>query len=249
MSAMCRPHSAAPTQHAERRRAARASTRSLDDQRDEAAPAAAGRRSRGRRHGRRDRRAPRRRCDITTITHGACSIDSPTSCARRTRNASEKRASVSTTAIAVTTIERAVETPDVAPRRSCARPRAARRAGSSHAEHDQQHAQRRRHDARSRTPRGSCRRNTRCAPTASSGPAIAPTVSSAWRSPNAAPRTLARREVGDQRIARRAADALADAIGEARADDPAERASRAGTRASTAPRVRSRRARAACGGA
>ena len=59
---------------------------------------------------------------------------------------------------------------------------------------------------------------------ASSGPTKAPTVSSDWRRPKAAPRMLRRRDVGHQRIARRAADALADAVDEARGDDGADAA-------------------------
>ena len=56
---------------------------------------------------------------------------------------------------------------------------------------------------------------------ASSGPANAPTVSSICRRPKLAPRSCARREVREQRVARRAADAFADPVREARADDPA----------------------------
>jgi hypothetical protein len=51
---------------------------------------------------------------------------------------------------------------------------------------------------------------------ASSGPRKAPTVSSDCRSPKAAPRMAGRRDVGQQRVARGAADALADAVDEAR---------------------------------
>ncbi len=58
---------------------------------------------------------------------------------------------------------------------------------------------------------------------ASSGPANAPTVSSVCRRPNAAPRTSAGVELGDQRVARRAANALADAIDAARREHPAGR--------------------------
>ena len=56
---------------------------------------------------------------------------------------------------------------------------------------------------------------------ASSGPANAPTVSSVCRKPNAAPRIGGRRQLGDQRVARRAANAFADAVEAARREHPA----------------------------
>ena len=46
--------------------------------------------------------------------------------------------------------------------------------------------------------------------------------------PEARPAQLRRASVGDQRIARRAANALADAVDEARGDQPADAGARAG---------------------
>ena len=104
------------------------------------------------------------------------------------------------------------------PRHRRSRDRARRRPTTSRATRNE-----RRHDGdpERRLEVARERRHRRDAPAA--GRRRAPTVSSAWRSPKLAPRTVVGREVGDQRIARRAANALADAIGEARRDDPAER--------------------------
>ena len=57
---------------------------------------------------------------------------------------------------------------------------------------------------------------------ASSGPSTAPMVSSDWRRPKALPRRSGGREIGDQRVTRRAADTLADAIDETRRHQPAD---------------------------
>ena len=84
------------------------------------------------------------------------------------------------------------------------------------------------------------------AASASSGRRWRPTVSSACRKPKLAPRTLARRHVGDQRIARRAANPLADPIGEARRDDPSERRRERKRELATRRRGRSPARPAAC---
>ena len=68
---------------------------------------------------------------------------------------------------------------------------------------------------------------------ASSGPSTAPTVSSDWRRPKARAAQIGGREIGDQRVARRAADALADAVDEARRRQPADAGRQAGRSAST----------------
>ena len=177
--------------------------------------------------GQRARRIRRRRVDDATSRPSPAApvaFENPTFCARRTRNASEKRASVSTPAIA-TTNHVAARQP-----RGC-RPGAARvlsrrspsaRSGSSTPTTISATAQHRRHDRDperraevAREIRHRAEREQRAADRADGVERLAQAEAASAR--------VRRRDVGDQRIARRAANALADAIGEARADDPAQR--------------------------
>ena len=186
---------------------------------------------------------PRRRSSSppSPRAHRTCRM--PDLCARSTRNASEKRASVSTAASGDDDRSggRAGSRRPAQLRPAPVRGRAVRFA---HADDDQQHAQRGGNDRK--PERGAeVAGEPRHRATASSGPPIAPTVSSAWRSPKLAPRAPA---APDRRSARRAVrrgcpcrrDRRSARPPPSRASAPAER------RAWSARRARSPAAPAAC---
>ncbi len=161
--------------------------------------------------------------DMTTITSGAIALEKPMFCARSTRKASEKRASVSTPAMPTTMVKLRPSLDASDQRMRGLRELAAGgRSGSSTPKMMSTTASIAGTTAIQNTD-WKLLAKYHIAASASSGPPIPPTVSSAWRRPKLRPRAVGRRDVGDQRVARCAANALAQAVGKARADDPGQR--------------------------
>ena len=158
---------------------------------------------------------------MTTRMTGTSAIGMPRFCARNIRKASLNRASVSTAAIA-TTSQNAIENRRASAKRGRTRScPSLGRAGSFTANTI---------NANDTKAGITAIQNTSVKlfsvsairPMAASGPAKAPTVSSDCRRPNARTANGLRRQIGDQRVTRRAADPLADAVDKPRRDDPAQ---------------------------
>src|SRR5262249_3493697 len=146
----------------------------------------------------------------------------PTDCARRSRKASLNRASVNVLASATTT-------QNALPRRPiCARESGERTGASSAGRLGSRTANTITANDRNAGPTANQNTSVKLSdvsiirPMAASGPMKAPIVSSDWQ-PKARAAQGGRRDVGDQRVARRAADALADAVDETCREQPADR--------------------------